>query len=402
LKLFWHSTAPWGGSSYSVLTARTVPDIARDGHQVFVGTFYGLQGAPQTWTINKREDRTQRAALVPILPTVNAASYGVDTLLGNYKAMQADALITCMDAWVLPPNLTSQMRFCPWLPMDHEPPPQGILDALAPAIYPMCFSEWGTDLLKGRGVDAHYVPCSADSSVYRPGDQAKAREADWWPTHQLNKDSFLVTMVAANKDPGDRKGFSEAIQGFARFAAKHDDARLYIHSNWKAALDLEHMTMQCGIRDRVIGPDALGYVNGIYDDAFMVNVYQASDVLLNTAKSEGFGLPLLEAQMCGRPVAASDFSTTDELLFAGYRIQGQRDWSMGADAWRLRVYVDSVVEALEAAYADRGNEVLYKRARQGAINYDTWEVHRKYWRPALADIETIVCGVGDKLRLVTF
>jgi glycosyltransferase involved in cell wall biosynthesis len=369
---------------------------------VFVSTWYGLQGAPQTWTINKREDRTQRAAIVPILPAINPASYGMDTLLPNYKAIQAEALITCMDAWVMPAAITGQTRFCPWLPVDHDPPPKGVLDALAPAVYPMCFSRWGTELLKANGVDAHYVPCSADTAVFRPGDQAKAREADWWPKEKLTRDSYLVTMVAANKDHGDRKGFCEAIQGFARFAAKHDDARLYIHSHWKGALDLEHLCQQAGIRDRVIGPDSLAYLNGVYNDEFMVNVYQASDVLLNTAKSEGFGLPILEAQMCGRPVAATDFSTTDELLFAGYRIAGQRDWSLGADSWRLRVYVDSVVDSLEAAYADRGNELLRRKARQGGIDYDTFEIHKKYWRPTLRDIEAIACGVGGELKLVTF
>ena len=323
----------------------------------------------------------------------------MDTLLQNYRATGAEALITCMDAWVLPPNITSQTKFCPWLPVDHEPPPKGVLDAVMPAIYPMCYSQWGTDLLKAAGIDARYVPCSADSAVFKPGDQAQARTAEWWPQTQLTKDAFLVTMVAANKDPGDRKGFNEAIQGFAKFAARHDEARLYLHTNWKAAIDLEHLCERAGIRERVIGPDGLAYLNGVYDDAFMVNVYQASDVLLNPAKSEGFGLPLLEAQMCGRPIAASDFSTTDELLFAGYRIQGQRDWSMGADSWRLRVYVDSVADALEAAYADRGNELLYKKARQGALAYDTYEVHRKYWRPALKDIEEIVT-TGGGLKMV--
>lgn len=400
MRILWHSTCPWGGSSYSVLTKRVVPDIARD-YETVVSTWYGLQGAPQTWTIHKREDKTAVARVVPILPAVNAASYGVDTLLANYLAMRADVLVTCMDSWVLPVDVTSKMKFCPWLPVDHDPPPRGVVDSLAAAVYPMVFSQWGTELLKARGIDAHYVPCSADSGVYRPGEQAKAREAEWWPRDKMDKGTFLVAMVAANKDPGDRKGFNEAITGFARFAERHPEARLYLHTNWTAALNLEHMCQQAGIQDKVIRPDSLAYLNGIYDDAFMVNVYQSADVLLNPAKSEGFGLPILEAQMCGTPVAVSDFSTTDELLFAGWKIAGQRDWSPGADSYRLRVYVDSVVESLEAAHAERGNELLQRKARAGALAYDTWDVYRKYWRPALAAIEEIVTG-GGELKMVQF
>ena len=106
--------------------------------------------------------------------------------------------------------------------------------------------------------------------------------------------------------------------------------------------------------------------------------------------------------MCGVPVALSDFSTTDELLFAGWKIPGQRNWSIGADSWRLLVSVDGVVDALEAGYAERDNPKLRQQARDGARHYDTEQVFETYWRPALKDIEEIVCGKGGELKLVQF
>jgi glycosyltransferase involved in cell wall biosynthesis len=161
------------------------------------------------------------------------------------------------------------------------------------------------------------------------------------------------------------------------------------------------MVERLGLSGRVMQPDQFGYICGLYNDEYMRAVYAASDVLLNPAKSEGFGLPLVEAQMCGTPIAVTDFSTSRELLSAGWLIDGQKHWSMGADSWRLLCYVDSIVSVLEEAYANRDNEVLRKQARKGAIKYDSAKVADEYWKPALTDIERMACNKGG-LQLVTF
>lgn len=213
---------------------------------------------------------------------------------------------------------------------------------------------------------------------------------------------MLVSMVAANKDPGDRKGFAEGLEGFAQFAESHPHAYLYVHTLWGGPINIANLVCSLKIEGKVIQPKQLEYIYGLYPDEYMRTVYSASDVLLNPAKSEGFGLPLLEAQMCGCPIAASDFSTTDELLFAGWKIAGRRYWSPGMDSWRLSVDPNSVTEALEAAYAARGNELLRKQARMGAVSLDTAKVADLYWRPALREIEEMVVGKGGGLKMVTF
>lgn len=398
MRILWHSTAPWGPSSYSVLTGRTVPDLVRMGHEVVVSTWYGLQGALMPWQIKPRgEPKGATVGTVKVLPCFNGANYGVDTLLAAYEWAKADVCISCMDAWVLPPMLTSRMTFAPWLPVDHDPCPQGIVDSVRAAAYPMTYSRWGAEVLRSAGVEAHYVPCSADASVFVPLDKAAARKRLDMPA----KAGFVASMVAANKDSSDRKGFSEALQGFAKFAQAHDDAYLYIHTFWNGPINIGNLAQRCGIADRVIQCDQFGYLMGLFDDAYMRAVYAASDLLLNPAKSEGFGLPLLEAQMCGTPVAATDFSTTDELLFAGWKIPGQRHWSMGAESFRLLASVDGVADVLEEAYRARGSETLAKQARRGASALDTKRVVEEFWRPALSEIEKIACG-GGKLQLVTF
>lgn len=396
MKILWHSSAPWGTGSYSVLTKRTVPDIVRLGHHVTCNTWYGLQGEPQKWRIlPKGKPEADPVDVVTILPSAGN-SYGVDTMLAAYKASGSEVCISCMDVWVIPPQISSKLSFAPWLPIDHNPCPKPVIDALQTAIYPMCMSKWGTQVLAEAGIEATYVPCSADSNVFKPMDKKLAREKTGIP-----QDCFLVTMVAANKDEQDRKGFGEALQGFARFAEKHDDARLYLHTIWGAAIDIGKMVERLGLSEKVIRPNVYAMTMGMYNNEDMATIYNSSDVLLNPAKSEGFGLPILEAQMCGLPVALSDFSTTDELLFAGWRIGGQKHWSFGADSFRFLVYIDSVVDCLEEAYLEAGNKKLKQQARNGAIDLDTEKTIKQYWKPALSEIEKkITCG--GKLELVTF
>jgi glycosyltransferase involved in cell wall biosynthesis len=230
------------------------------------------------------------------------------------------------------------------------------------------------------------VPCGASTKVFKPGDKLKARARFGLP----ERCDFLATMVAANKDPQDRKGFSEALVGFAKFIETRPDAFLYLHTNWSGPINIAEIVRNLKIENNVVMCDQYDYLVGNFDEAHMVAVYQASDVLLNPCKAEGFGLPIVEAQMCGCPVIAADFATTDELLFAGWKLKGQRDWGYGADSFRLRVFVDEVTAALEEAYKNKSNDELRRRAANESRKHDLKLIFETYWKPALAEIEKLV------------
>jgi len=385
MKIYWHSTVPWSPSSYSVLTARTVPRIVNAGHDVTIGVWYGLNGQPMPWTIQSKNGDSKTVTILPH-HQVGGNTYGEALLVENYKFSKADVCMTVCDVFVFPFQITARTNFAPWFPIDIEPAAEGIVQALQPAIYPMVYSQWGADVLKDAGVEAHYVPCSAPADVFKPGDKAKAREK-----FTAGRDyDFLVTMIAANKSGEDRKGFSEALQGFAKFAETHENAIFYIHTDWGGPVKIGHIAERLGIEKQVIQPNQYMLITGMLNEQYMANVYQASDVLLNPCKSEGFGLPLVEAQMCGCPVVATDFATTDELLFAGWKLPGQLDWYVGAESWRMRVHVDGIVDALTEAYKEKDNRKLARKATNGARRYDNDLVFKDYWQPALAEIERIV------------
>jgi glycosyltransferase involved in cell wall biosynthesis len=369
------------------LTARAVPNLVKAGYKVAIGTWYGLQGQPLPWTIMDRK-ANEPIGRVDVFPAGDGAVFSQDILVQLYKYLKAEVCIVCSDIWPFKKAVTKDVMFCPWLPIDHDPVPRPVLDALEMAVYPMIYSRWGRDLLQDVGIKAQYVPCSAPSDVFKPGDKKKAREA----LGIIDKAKFVVGVVAANRDPQDRKGLAENLQAFARFAEGHEGAYMYLHTDTAGPINVLDIAQQLGIRKRIIQCDPLGYKLGMLDTSYMVNAYNACDVLLNLAKSEGFGLPILEAQMCGVPVVATDFSTTNEMLWAGWKVGGQLYWSPSLDSWRLVADIDQAAEALEEAHRARNNKTLKLEARRGALALDTDRVFHNHWIPALANIEKIIEG----------
>ncbi len=50
------------------------------------------------------------------------------------------------------------------------------------------------------------------------------------------------------------------------------------------------------------------YISGEFSQHFMVGLMNFCDIYIATSRGEGFGLPLVEAQMCGKMVVTQDFS----------------------------------------------------------------------------------------------
>jgi glycosyltransferase involved in cell wall biosynthesis len=349
---------------------------------VTVSSWYGLQGQPLPWQILDEKTGEPRGH-VSVLPSLDGAQYGAGTVHKIYDHIRADILITCSDVWVFEPNITGRTHFCPWLPVDHDPAPPNVIKALESSIYSMVYSRWGVDVLTKEGIEAHYVPASVPADKFTPGDREEAKEQFILPEGV----DFLASMVAANKDAQDRKGFNEALLAFAEFHKRRPNSALYLHTNWDGAIDVGRMAEILGIAKHVMRPDPIPFALGMLDEKYMANVYRASDVLLNPAKSEGFGIPLVEAQMCGCPVIATDYSTTRELVKTGWYVDVMPDWTVGAGSFRARAKVDSVIDALEDAYQSRNHAALRAKARRGVKKFDCHRVFKRHWKPALKEIE---------------
>ena len=386
MKILWHSNAPWAPTGYGNQTGVFVPRLREAGHEVAISAFYGLEGAPMNG-----------GGLV-VFPA-GKKSYGNDTLPADAQFWGADIVISLMDVWVLHPQATSQFRWVPWLPIDHDPVPPAIVRALETAYQPIAYSKWGQQKLAEAGYKALYVPHGIDTSVYQPLDRTAARAR-----FNADDDLFIVGGVMANKGAPSRKAFDQQIRAFAKFHKRHPKSLLYLHTDMDGTdggENLWRILELAGINtDAFLYPDPYKYGRGLIGHEEMAQVYNAMDVCLNATRGEGFGVPIVEAQACGTPVIVTDFSAMPELVGAGWAV-GYSDLFMYQDAYQVIPSVDDIDNALEEAWKRRGDMDFRAQARTFALEYDADRVLREYWIPALATIEQRMTEHRERQTVVT-
>jgi glycosyltransferase involved in cell wall biosynthesis len=134
-------------------------------------------------------------------------------------------------------------------------------------------------------------------------------------------------MVASNSEESGRKAFDAQIQAFKLFHDKNPRAWLHIHAENTRAYDIPRILEIFGLfstrsafvdwkdnRKRTLGDAPIhgscvsvtsAHMLNRLDDFDMAKLYTAADVLLAATCSEGCGVPILEAQLCGTPVVTN-------------------------------------------------------------------------------------------------
>lgn len=358
-------------------TALFLPLLA-EHYDTACSVFYGLEGSPIRWND------------IPLLPGLGG-DFGSNTLLKHaehYFGGDRRGGITMIlaDVWPFNAQEMRELNLACWCPVDHEPAPPGVLRFLADSLaIPIAMSRFGEQQLSV--FNPLYVPHGVDTSVFRPGQGAKAR------ANSFPEGSFVVAMVAANKGRPSRKGFCQAMQAFGRFAKEHDNVFLYLHSildpNHGGGENLLELAAACEIPDdRFRVADQYALVYKPYTADVMAQIYGSIDVLLNPSFGEGFGIPVLEAQACGKPVIVNDFTAMREVAGAGWHVKHQPFWT-GLGSWQATPDVNDIVSALEECYAmsPQQREKLGKAARRHAMKYDVRRVFKQDWLPAMREIE---------------
>ena len=249
-------------------------------------------------------------------------------------------------------------------------------------------SKFGQSQLDNNGVDSTYIPCAYDPENFGMGDKAQARELIG-----MDQDCFWIGIVADNRTRPSRKNILEQVEAFARFAKKHDDARLFLHSvitTARSGEDVAGLIKYLGIESKVLVSDQARLMSTGYPVHVMAAIYNAIDVLSLVSADEGFGVPLIEAQACGTPVITGGWTSMPELCLSGWVIpkeEAQRRWAAG---YQYVPIISAIVEKYEQAYKFSGGmrgHVVTEIEEKFAID----NVFSTYWIPALKEIE---CRVG--------
>jgi len=364
MKIIWHSVAPFNLTGYGVQTREWVRRLMKAGHDVWI--------IPNTQTHYAASFGWGRFKFLP----PGLLKHGVDGVIDWSKRENPDMVITLMDAHELNPDFGKNVpNWYPMFPLDHDMLPDVVKVHMPHCARPLAMSRTGFDQLKEGGYNPVLLRHGVDCRVFKPSEPLN-----------FGKDKFVVGMVATNL--GTRKAYNENLQAFAIFHEKHPDSVLYAHcysDGRQGGLNLELMAKNLGISDSFYFPDKLNYLAG-FPDEWMARMYSAFDVLLASARAEGFGIPLIEAQACGTPVITTNSGAMKENCGVGWLVDYHKTWTV-LNAWQVIPNIDSIVEALEKAYEARGDETLRQQARDFATHYHYDNLFEEEWKPFLENLD---------------
>jgi glycosyltransferase involved in cell wall biosynthesis len=373
------SNSPKAPTGYGVQTRHLARMLRDGGHDVAVACTWGQQAHGAMW---------EGVQLYPCGWEQHSNDVLHEHALHWFKGDPTGGwIIVLNDLWATVNPYLADFNVVGWCPVDHYPVPEEVLrffhrtDAV-----PLAMSKYGEALLGKAGLDPDLAPLAVDTKVYKPTTTVTIgrHEATGRELLGVPADAFLVGMVAMNKDPFDRKGFNEAFRGFAQFWREHNDAVLYVHTDARGmgtSFNLADLATHAGIPPHaLVFPDPYGYFNG-FSDEMMAAAYTAFDVLLAPSHGEGFCVPLIEAQACGTPVIATDFSAQSELVGPGsWTVSGQPLWDGAQKASYIVPFIVDVVDKLEDAYkGDRLADLDKRIAFAG--QFDVQRVWTEHWAP---------------------
>ncbi len=381
MRLLFSSNALWASSGYGVQGKSLLPRLADlpaiGGRQnIAMFAWYGLQGGIH----NVTGFRCYPGAHDP---------YGNDVIGAHTRDFQADIVITLIDAWVLHDTArkVAPARWLPWLPIDHDPVPDRVLEAIAGAYKPLTYSRWGHELLAKHGIPNTYIPHGVEPEVFRV---LPASVVQQFKRERLNNPEHLTLMVAANKGYPDRKAFQVQLPAWAEFAKDKPGARLYLHTDVRpinGGVDIMALAARLGITDKLLIPNTYQYSMG-FAPSDLALLYNSADVLLAASMAEGFGIPIIEAQACGTPVIVTDFSAMPELAFSGSLIPVAHKIWTPLNSWQAWPDQQKITDALEHLYAHGPHDEDTKQALSAVIHDEYgWDaIVERYWHPLLSEL----------------
>lgn len=207
------------------------------------------------------------------------------------------------------------------------------------------------------------IPLCVDLKMYNMGIKNKTY---YKKLLGFSEDHFVCSMVANNEEYIDRKAFRQNLKAFAKLQKKYSNCRLYLHTNIYKVIDLTNILRKEKVKNKKYKYcQQIKYNNHGYSREDVANIFRASDVLLSASKSEGFGIPIIEAQACGCSVVTTNFSSMPELTVNGICTKYNKIENYPDDKncfWSIPD-IDNIFNALDTIYnwtLDKREEMISK------------------------------------------
>ena len=212
-------------------------------------------------------------------------------------------------------------------------------------------SDFGYKLLKKNfpNKPIHKIPLCVDTKLSKLEDN----KSYYKKLLGFSDNNFVCIIIANNEEYTDRKGFFQNLRAFSKLQKKYKNCRLYIHTNVTSQINLLKLLKKFKVKKKNYKfCDQDKYNKHLYTRNDIFNILKAGDVLLSASKSEGFGIPILEAQSCGCPVITTNFSAMPELTINGISTE-YNDTELYPDDkksyWAIP-NINNILKALETIY----------------------------------------------------
>jgi glycosyltransferase involved in cell wall biosynthesis len=403
MNILWSSNGPHTNSGYAVETRDLLFRFVKDGWNTACVAFWGSEGYPTYQYGQDLIDERFKDVKLKVYPKMDHP-YGSDAIIAHALDYKANVVITMQDVPMLDPQHLQQLKYwVPYVPIDKDPCPPGVLDRLRYAYKIITFSKFGQETLLKHGFTSTLILEGTDPELLKPIDKAQARKDFGIP-----QDAFIFGMIAANKENPPRKSFQESLEAFKRFSDNHPEAKLFIHSQQRGpgGFPVEEFAHYLGLKDKIIY--MLPYQAVFNSDSKRIaKEMSCFDVLLHPSRTEGFGLTVVEALSCGVPVIVNNTTSMPEMVKEG--VTGficetdKKGWWSNDNSYVYSPDVQSLYDKMEASYKlvkEKGAETA-KACRNFVLeNYDIDKLYQNKWKTFLEELQEEILPLQPALPAV--
>ena len=232
---------------------------------------------------------------------------------------KCDVAVVLKDPYAVPGIQNLPVFHIMYSPVAEEPVPKEWLDIVSNAVRVWIPSRWGVEqYVRSGGSKARvrYLPHGVSTETFKPLNASREVLRSKLNPRFKSVD-VVIGIVAANRG---RKLIPNQLEAVKVFQEQNPDLKVGIYLHTSVAPDGPHggwflnaVVETLGLTGKVVFPEQHYYSLG-FTEAEMNLVYNALDVLLELS-TEGFGLPILEAQSAGCPVVTLAHGAGPEINF---------------------------------------------------------------------------------------